>query len=193
MERQKSFEVLDFDGEFFKQNENSTIESTELISDGVSHDESRSYTELSESDYSENSLSASKSDLIKLDFDQNQTIVEQSSTSHEVDKSYSSSSFSMPSTEMKASDMHDQLQIQLSKDLDTNISDRIRFYFHDFLLGSILFSLFLGHMLYSEQCNRKYIVETKRIAEYEVERIQLLTNISVLSSEFRGRIRCMHI
>nr|CAH8847348.1 unnamed protein product [Trichobilharzia regenti] len=202
MDRQRSFEVLDLESDELKQelvieakqieeyeteriqlltNEVSAEESTNSFSDLVPQHESPS-TELLESDCSENSLSTS-SDFVKLDVDEEQTAVTQFTTSHDLDKSQSSAL----SYETKTSILYHQLEVQFSKTLPTIISDRIHFYFHDFLLASILFSLLLGHMLYTEQCNIKLVIEAKQIEEYETERIQLLTNVSLLSTEISRR------
>ncbi|CAH8847288.1 unnamed protein product [Trichobilharzia szidati] len=177
MDRQRSFEVLDLESDELKQDEVSAKENTNSFSDLVPQDESPS-TELLESDYSENSLSTS-SDFVKLDVDEEQTAVAQFTTSHDLDKSQSSGL----SDETNTSILYHQLQVQFSKTLPANIPNRIHFYVHDFLLGSILFSLLLGHMLYTEQCNNKLVIEAKRIEEYETERTQLLTNVSLLSTE----------
>ncbi|KAK4471925.1 hypothetical protein MN116_005307 [Schistosoma mekongi] len=179
MESQKSFEVPNINEDTLSRDNNCLVESIDMISEQVVHDESSSYTELSESDYSENSLSTSTFDFVKLELDQNNVIVAQPSPSYDLDQ--------LPYPNIREEKeplvVYERPCIQILRPSELNTSDRIHFYFHDFLLGGILFSLLLGHMFYSEQYHKKYVVEPKRIAECEIERAQLITNISFLSTE----------
>ncbi|CAH8548236.1 unnamed protein product [Schistosoma rodhaini] len=173
MERQRSFEVLHVDDETFDQETDSLVESVYLVSEQAVPDESPSYTEVSESDKSENSLSTSTFDFVKLDIDQNHAAITQPSPSCNLDQLHC---LSVPD-ERETTIVYEQPCIQSSTYSEISASDRIHFYFHDFLLGGIIFSLLLGHMLYSEQCYKN------RMASCEIERDKLLTNISFLSTE----------
>ncbi|CAH8847291.1 unnamed protein product [Trichobilharzia szidati] len=96
---------------------------------------------------------STSSDFVKLDVDEEQTAVAQFTTSHDLDKSQSSGL----SDETNTSILYHQLQVQFSKTLPANIPNRIHFY--------------------------ELVIEAKRIEEYETERTQLLTNVSLLSTE----------
>ncbi|CAI2728859.1 unnamed protein product [Schistosoma spindalis] len=173
MERQRSFEVLHVDDETLNLENDSLVESVYWVSEQAVSDESPSYTEVSESDKSENSLSTSTFDFVKLDCDQNHAAITQPPPSRNLDQLHC---LSIPD-EKEPTILCEQSCIQSSTYSEINSSDRIHFYFHDFLLGGIIFSLLLGHMLYSEQSYKN------RIAGCEIERDKLLTNISFLSTE----------
>ncbi|CAH8496895.1 unnamed protein product [Schistosoma turkestanicum] len=179
MERQKSFEVIDYDDKNLCLENDSPFESIDLVSEQANPNESPSYTELSESDNSENSLSISTSDFVKLDLNRNHAIITQPSPSCNLDQL-----LCLSVQETKESPIvGEQSCTQSSTPSEIHISDRIHFYFHDFLIGGIIFSLLVGHMLYSEQCNKTYITESKIIANCENEHNKLLKNISFLSTE----------
>ncbi|KAH9587340.1 hypothetical protein MS3_00010586 [Schistosoma haematobium] len=177
MERQRSFEVLHVDDETFNLENDSLVESVYLVSEQAVSDESPSYTEVSESDKSETSLSTSTFDFVKLDCDQNHAAITQPSPSCNLDQLHC---LSIPD-EKEPTIVYEQSCIQSSTYSEINASDRIHFYFRDFLLGGIIFSLLLGHMLYSEQCYKN------RIAGCEIERDKLSTNISILTAELRDK------
>ncbi|CAH8567856.1 unnamed protein product [Schistosoma rodhaini] len=158
MERQRSFEVLHVDDETFDQETDSLVESVYLVSEQAVPDESPSYTEVSESDKSENSLSTSTFDFVKLDIDQNHAAITQPSPSCNLDQLHC---LSVPD-ERETTIVYEQPCIQSSTYSEISASDRIHFY---------------CHMLYSEQCYKN------RMASCEIERDKLLTNISFLSTE----------
>ncbi|KAH9587339.1 hypothetical protein MS3_00010586 [Schistosoma haematobium] len=162
MERQRSFEVLHVDDETFNLENDSLVESVYLVSEQAVSDESPSYTEVSESDKSETSLSTSTFDFVKLDCDQNHAAITQPSPSCNLDQLHC---LSIPD-EKEPTIVYEQSCIQSSTYSEINASDRIHFYFRDFLLGGIIFSLLLD-----------------RIAGCEIERDKLSTNISFLSTE----------
>ncbi|KAH8875678.1 hypothetical protein KSF78_0004716 [Schistosoma japonicum] len=157
MEREKSFEVLEIDRATLSRDNNGLVESIDMISEQVVHDETSSYTELSESDYSENSPSTSTFDFVKLELDQNNVVVAQPSPSYDLDQL----PYPNITEEKEPLVVYERSCIQFSRPSELNTSDRIHFYFHDFLLGGILFSLLLGrsldinsHMFYSEQYHK---------------------------------------
>ncbi|KAH9587341.1 hypothetical protein MS3_00010586 [Schistosoma haematobium] len=158
MERQRSFEVLHVDDETFNLENDSLVESVYLVSEQAVSDESPSYTEVSESDKSETSLSTSTFDFVKLDCDQNHAAITQPSPSCNLDQLHC---LSIPD-EKEPTIVYEQSCIQSSTYSEINASDRIHFY---------------CHMLYSEQCYKN------RIAGCEIERDKLSTNISFLSTE----------
>ncbi|KAH8875675.1 hypothetical protein KSF78_0004716 [Schistosoma japonicum] len=164
MEREKSFEVLEIDRATLSRDNNGLVESIDMISEQVVHDETSSYTELSESDYSENSPSTSTFDFVKLELDQNNVVVAQPSPSYDLDQL----PYPNITEEKEPLVVYERSCIQFSRPSELNTSDRIHFY---------------CHMFYSEQYHKKYVIEPKRVAECEIERAQLITNISFLSTE----------
>ncbi|VDP43595.1 unnamed protein product [Schistosoma margrebowiei] len=133
----------------------SLVESVYLVSEQTVSDESPSYTEVSKSDKSENSLSTSTFDFVKLDCDQNHAAITQPSASCNLDQLHC---LSIPN-EQDPTIVYEQSCIQSSTYSEINASDRIHFYFRDFLLGGIIFSLLLD-----------------RIAGCEIERDKLSTS-----------------
>ncbi|KAH9587344.1 hypothetical protein MS3_00010586 [Schistosoma haematobium] len=137
MERQRSFEVLHvdvmylivlnilFQDETFNLENDSLVESVYLVSEQAVSDESPSYTEVSESDKSETSLSTSTFDFVKLDCDQNHAAITQPSPSCNLDQLHC---LSIPD-EKEPTIVYEQSCIQSSTYSEINASDRIHFYY----------------------------------------------------------------
>ncbi|KAH9587343.1 hypothetical protein MS3_00010586 [Schistosoma haematobium] len=134
MERQRSFEVLHVDDETFNLENDSLVESVYLVSEQAVSDESPSYTEVSESDKSETSLSTSTFDFVKLDCDQNHAAITQPSPSCNLDQLHC---LSIPD-EKEPTIVYEQSCIQSSTYSEINASDRIHFYYISFLSTEIL-------------------------------------------------------
>ncbi|KAH8875679.1 hypothetical protein KSF78_0004716 [Schistosoma japonicum] len=182
MEREKSFEVLEIDRATLSRDNNGLVESIDMISEQVVHDETSSYTELSESDYSENSPSTSTFDFVKLELDQNNVVVAQPSPSYDLDQL----PYPNITEEKEPLVVYERSCIQFSRPSELNTSDRIHFYCHMFYSEQYHknISFLSTEILQKDTAYRHLDIKHKHLKNVTQ---QLRLDMSILTGELRDK------